>query len=217
MSTKLFHGFQMTLPGGNTLSALHACLMEARASLIPIAEDKLTRQLLRRAVRLHDQHVLGVTPLDPQSSALLAALTELFDQLRDCHQHQRRDPAIDMSFEVSLHPLPDGRLLGLSFTEQPSFLDYWLSIPGISAYPYYNNTDRPDHLSLEEWEARRRDWELALTPHDTPSLCGFTATIVSEWVGPQLSSARDRFQIHCPTYEERCSTGGCCSHFTPST
>lgn len=51
---------------------------------------------------------------------------------------------------------------------------------GIEEYMYYNNTDRPDVLTEEEWDLRRQDWDYAL-PTGVPSDAGITLDMFNEW------------------------------------
>lgn len=208
MSTKLFHGFQIALPGGTTFSSLHDCLMQLRADLIPQAERLLNRQLIRSAVQEYDLHHIGLKPHKADTSSLTVAFMDQLDLLDQCRRDRRRLPSLDMEFSLTLYPLKDGRVLGLHFSEQQCFIDQWMAVTGVSEYAYWNNTDRPEHVSEAEWEQRRISWDQVFAQWDTPSLCGYTATIVSDSVGPNFSTLKDDVPTFAQPFGERCSLIG---------
>lgn len=41
---------------------------------------------------------------------------------------------------------------------EPEYLNNLLKLPYIKEYGYWNNTDKPDELTEEEWDQRRSDW-----------------------------------------------------------
>ena len=66
---------------------------------------------------------------------------------------------VDFDFNVSLLPLPDKTLLipfGENVKCQKIFKKY------TQEYGYWNNCDKPDEISDEEWEQRRHDWDIVL-------------------------------------------------------
>lgn len=45
---------------------------------------------------------------------------------------------------------------------EPEYLSNLLELPYIKEYGYWNNTDKPDELTEEEWDERRSDWNEVL-------------------------------------------------------
>lgn len=45
---------------------------------------------------------------------------------------------------------------------EPEYLNNLLKLPYIKEYGYWNNTDKPDELTEEEWDQRRSDWNEVL-------------------------------------------------------
>lgn len=45
---------------------------------------------------------------------------------------------------------------------EPEYLNNLLKLPYIKEYGYWNNTDKPDELTEEEWDERRSDWNEVL-------------------------------------------------------
>lgn len=88
----------------------------------------------------------------------------------------RRVPALDTDFSVTLIPV-DGAVLGIAYTEHQNWFEAWCKHPGVQDYAYWNNTDKPDDISDEEWEARSNAWEIMSS--DPVSMQGFTIDLVS--------------------------------------
>lgn len=66
---------------------------------------------------------------------------------------------VDFDFNVSLLPLPDKTLL-IPFGENAKCRKIFQKYT--QEYGYWNNCDKPDEISDEEWEQRRHDWDLVL-------------------------------------------------------
>jgi hypothetical protein len=74
-----------------------------------------------------------------------------------------RGPHVDTDF--TLHFFPDGeRCLGLMRCEHLEWRNKWLEQPGVAEYAYWEDGDRPAHLSEDDWTRRAEDWERVLGP-----------------------------------------------------
>lgn len=81
------------------------------------------------------------------------------DRRRRVKTTGERDPFIDTEFSVSI--IPAGRqTLGIVYTEQTPWFNAFVAHPGVEEYGYWDNTDGPDEVSEQEWEGRRRAWEV---------------------------------------------------------
>jgi hypothetical protein len=70
------------------------------------------------------------------------------------------------------------KLLCLSYWKV--YDDVWTSIPEVSYYGYWDNSDPENGVTDAEWEQREKDWDAALPYEDAvPSYRGFTATILT--------------------------------------
>lgn len=96
------------------------------------------------------------------------------------------------------------RFLATFYSEKQEFIEIWESYPGIKEYMYYNNTDKPDNLTLKQWKKRQSDWEKAI-----PSFHPYESGIVVEFIidcpswflfSEKLESYISKFQ---PSLEER--------------
>lgn len=70
----------------------------------------------------------------------------------------------DFTFDLSVYPMENQTLL-YYYSEQNLSLDEFSD--DIELYGYWNNSDKPDSISEEEWEQRKNDWNEAL---DMPRL-----------------------------------------------
>jgi hypothetical protein len=87
-----------------------------------------------------------------------------------------RNHAVDTDFQIVVFPYQD-KFLGIVYTENGKWFKQWLSMPGVSEYGYWNNTDQPDNISDEEWEVRSEVWDEVLGDLGIPSMVGFTIDI----------------------------------------
>lgn len=87
-----------------------------------------------------------------------------------------RNHAVDTDFQIVVFPHQDS-FLGIAYTESEKWFDQWLSMPGVSEYGYWNNTDPPNNVSDEEWEVRGMVWDEVLGSLGIPSMVGFTIDI----------------------------------------
>ncbi len=49
-------------------------------------------------------------------------------------------------------------------------------------YHYQNQTDRPEEISNEEWDKRKKDWDEAIGPDYIPADHGFTKELITNYI-----------------------------------
>lgn len=101
-----------------------------------------------------------------------------------CHQDavrktMIRDPGYDFSCSMLFIPSGDFLLMML-YTERDEFVSIVDGFDEITRYPYWNNTDRPDDLTDEEWDNRRKDWGPAIEA-SSPSKIGFSIELTGDF------------------------------------
>ncbi len=74
-------------------------------------------------------------------------------------EKQLKVPSLDTDFSVLLIPSKD-YLLGVVYTEHTDWYEAWCQHPGITEYAYWDNGDKLDSISEEEWELRAKDWDV---------------------------------------------------------
>jgi hypothetical protein len=99
---------------------------------------------------------------------------------------QMRMPHIDTDFSVTLIP-SNGQVLGICYTEHYAWYQAWCNHPGVEEYAYWDNTDEPEGMDYEQWEARGKDWEIL--NWDPVCLQGFSIDLVDQ-MGPMPKGMR---------------------------
>lgn len=159
MSTKIPHGHLID-PDMSPLELAAA----ARDALRAERHARYVHLLARDATLLLDLHRSGhQPPLPLRDSAPVDAVTS---RIADAGRSAFRDPRYDLDAELVLLASPahtrSGHTLALLFAEHPGYHDTFGQLPGVSSYAYWNHTDRPTDVTVEEWQARRDAWDQAL-------------------------------------------------------
>lgn len=100
----------------------------------------------------------------------------------------QRMPCCDTEFKLTIFPSFRSATYGIVWTEHEEWYDEFCSQGWVSEFGYWNNTDRPDHVSEEEWDMRRDIWNEILGDN-VPAMAGFTID-VSHPDGPMPKALR---------------------------
>lgn len=73
----------------------------------------------------------------------------------------QRDPGFDVGFEAFFN-LSGEWTFAYFHCEEEELMDVWKELSGFEDYPAWDNTDRPDDVSAEDWAVRCREWSDAL-------------------------------------------------------
>lgn len=87
------------------------------------------------------------------------------------HEHPVRTfSPLDFGYEVHLLPstLPT-RPLALVYSESKDYLSALLDKGVVEEYGYWDNSDRAEDISEEEWSQRRKDWGILIDSHSSTS------------------------------------------------
>lgn len=117
-----------------------------------------SKTVYKLAVRRFDQCTL--TGEKEKYSCETHAVVQIMDRQNQIRKMNSRDPFADFDCEISIFPLEDCFLL-LVNAEQEEFLEAFKKIEGVEEYAYWNNTDKPDRCTEEEWEHREEVWDKA--------------------------------------------------------
>ena len=102
---------------------------------------------------------------------------------------------------LCLFPLED-KILAMFFSQQNIFRDVWESFDQVEEYCYWNNTDKPEDISYEDWKIRGRDWDKALDYSSIPSESGLIVELAKGF--PSIVYMKmERACKHIPTFETR--------------
>lgn len=195
MSTKIYTGFRFKT---SNLREIHEHFLEWRKRIDTLTREAKHRYLAKHAVENIDNAIAYGKPVP--KNPLLEVDLEMNDAQAEIKKTGQRNVSVDFDFEVSV--MPWGRkVYGIIFCEQSAWIDEFMSQPWVEEYGYWNNTDRPDHLTARQWERRRKTWNAILKqdPWDRPSGCGFTA----DCKAPDRFSDNDAVLAACPSKENR--------------
>jgi hypothetical protein len=178
MSTKIHAGFR--IPGANLEDAFWE-INAFRTRIAAMKRTEIAAIIARDAVATIDNaaaSALFSVKIQPPKNPLLAASMHLMTRAAEIRKTCSRDPLVDFSYEMTLHPTSEG-ILGISFTERTSWHSAWLDTLGVEDFGYWDNTDPSEDVSCSEWGRREQLWTEVLRsdPLGRPGLCGLSATI----------------------------------------
>jgi hypothetical protein len=201
MSTKIYSGF--ALPSLTTKQAL-GLLGSLRPAVQALVDQKHRKLLAERIVEYVDGYVLArhlkevLAPAVAEREGKMAYFEcthRLQEEQEKCRGGFRREPLVDCDVELGLYMLPkSGKIVGIAHEEQVGALEHLLTVPGITEFAYFNNTDRPDELSAREWSRRARIWTRVLRDSES-------AHFSMRWQ-PEPILPRD-MQPYIPSLDER--------------
>ncbi len=153
----------------------YALLMAAKPEATAIAAAIQTEWYAVRTSRMIDTaRIAGETAKHPLHTAWI----EMDDRRTSIRLSSRRDPAVDVDFELWLFPRGKDVLL-IRNAEQRRLCEWFDALPFVDDHAWWDNADREESVSRGTWNARRRDWDAVLPPGSVPadrclvmSLCG---------------------------------------------
>ena len=223
MSTKIYGGFRITQPGATDFMGLQALLNELSAKITEVARTETNKHVLRSAIDRFDQDSLRKAGLikasetkedgrDPDEDArggyITCAILRLLERTAKVEQTHQRDPSIDMECEVVLFPHESG-LYGIAYAENRAIENAFFASEGIERFAYWNNTDRPDDISDDDWVSRGRLWHELLPGSGVPAECGLSRKLSPVTVMPSVKEIVEFWHHHpnvTPSFADRIRT-----------
>lgn len=174
MSTKVYSGFRVNagsaLANLNLLSAIKPvvqALVDRRMAVI--LAERIAFEVDRFCVLRQEENLGRATELPADWADQKTKLVSwsirmtLLDEQAECRAGPRRHPAVDCDVELFLRADPaQGTLLGYLQEEGVGVRKMLTQTPGIEDFCYWNNSDKPEELTDEEWDARGRLWDTVL-------------------------------------------------------
>jgi hypothetical protein len=83
---------------------------------------------------------------------------------------------LDLDCTATLHALPGkttSTVYVMGFFKPEQYHDAFIATPGVTEYCYWDNTDRPDDISCDDWAKRGQVWCSVLGASGIPSQEGF--------------------------------------------
>jgi len=138
-------------------SEVNEYLLSWRQKVIKLTREDKAQTLALRCVRQIDRAVFNEKELP--NNPLAKAYREMEDAADKIKKTKQRDPSNDFEFELSFFVF-EGLFYGIVYCERSAWRKKFLNhVRGWTTdYSYWNNTDRPDRMSLREWNERERVW-----------------------------------------------------------
>lgn len=196
MSTKIYTGFRFRT---NDIFAIHRLVAKWRVELAAIHRSELAFLLAGMCTETIDRNAINAernAGKNPFREARMEVRTRQKEILGSGH----RDPEVDFDFEIAILPY-DGHVYGMVFSERSRWVGRWMELEDVEDYSYWDNTDRPDEISAEDWKARDRVWDgiLRANAAGTPGMSGFSAQCTDRMLQPGL----DEVMECIPAFEAR--------------
>lgn len=145
---------------------------------------------------------IEVLQVQDHYTAFGVAVKMALDSLQKGIRGAERDPIWDLSCKVVFFPLKD-QILATLYAERKEFRDLWEALPWVQPFPYWDNTDPPEGTSWRDWRKRGRIWERAMWNHYVPSISGYTADCVTDYL--RWAEPKDVY-AHQPKWSLRVET-----------
>lgn len=197
MSTKVYYGFRMI---SKKLPEVLQHLGKAAKEFNALMQEKHDRFVVNTAVNLVDKHQVGISFLAEGETALyplISAERTLRDRQGDVRKTRLRDSEVDTEviFKLWHHPKED-TFVGVIYAEDATALHQRLLGMGIARnFAYWNNSDKPENVSVRAWKHRETVWNDCFGERCGPAFRIDVAEVYTSR-GPELLS-------YVPAYETR--------------
>lgn len=192
MSTKIYFGYRVK--ASDPFAALH--------ELIPAVQPVYQRLYHERLAMLAHAFQQGEAPglgfEDPSGGVPILKAWRLLDEGHTkIRASGHRNPILDLELDACF--LRDGdQLYAMLYTEQDA---YRAAYPALfEHWPYWNNTDRPDDVTEDEWDERRDTWD-RVVGWDPPARRGLGWELIGlghAFTPPKQSDAADVLGPYLP-------------------
>lgn len=168
MSTKIYTGYHL---GNPTFFELNNLLNDYRKKVEEIMLGLYVEDFAKKTVEIVDGLSFGNLAHRPAENSIMSSVYwDMVDQIRKGEASDSRLEGLDLTARVWVFPI-DGAILAYVGTEHGEYLEAFGAMPGVKEYGYWDNSDKPDEVTEEEWGQREKDWGKALFKH-TLSECG---------------------------------------------
>lgn len=182
MSTKIYNGLLIDFPG--TIAELRLELIQlAKHKLIPAAETESAKLLANISIDHLDKDLWLAVDSSNTTSTMKDEIFKAWDAVQSrvhaIKTTDRRDPAVDFEFSLTLFPIKD-KVLAIPICENRNLLSILTNQPYVKEYGYWDNTDQPEGISDEDWAVRSQDWDKAVGDSGILSENGFKIHLIRE-------------------------------------
>lgn len=202
MSTTVYGGCKF--PEGSNLLEIIGRFNEARPQAIALADSILEKQIIARAVdRLDRLMVQGTGAAVNNSVEKQDDSSSFSDLLAKCFQRtleRRKNPDsahhsdIDTAASIVVIPHATG-LYGIVRCSNDEMLDHMKATLGFEDYSWWNNSDAPEGISEDDWDARGTVWNEILDKEHYVSYLGPEMVLVRREHDVPYVSTRDKMDF----------------------
>lgn len=209
MSTKIYNGFIFYEPV--TLRSIFEMTMDARNRVRKKVGELFSKHYAKEFSYLYDRIEFGMLPEKAENRTKTSPLRSIVcedinNRMEMDEKTLAHDAELDFKLSISIHPLSDEKILGMHFVSQESLKEILYRVFPIKEYHYQNQTDKPESISMDEWDQRSSDWGKALFEgkdafiSGNPSMTGILINLsVHE---PSLANTSQIFKW-LPSYDSR--------------
>jgi hypothetical protein len=155
MSTKIFDGKRMPMMALEEFAEWASGLRELVRKKL---NDILIKHTIEDIVNIHDKYAIGneiVPEYASYDSYKILSYHIMLDLLSKKDKHYNLN-----KFTFSLAAFPIGfHILLVPYSHYNEIIEIVSKYKYVEEYAYWNNTDKPENLTTEQWENRRNAWE----------------------------------------------------------
>lgn len=179
MSTKIYNGLKLNI---SNINELKKELVEFNTkTLMPFYKKEYSKMIAALLTgKVDSARYKNKDNIDFKIS-IEETYHEIYKDVRDRTKEvlktNRRDVEIDFDFNIVILPI-ENKTLAIVYSEQNSFVELFKGLPFVEEYGYWDNSDKPDEISEEDWQTRNKDWNEVFKDSSIPSKCGFTFKLI---------------------------------------
>jgi len=205
MSTKIYNGFRIP---HIDLFELMDQLKVLQVKLEALRLKKLSEKVAMMTCKFIDMNKAGIPlnesivsefKIDGSFCPFMKVNNFVRRETENMKKTGIRNPEFDFEFDVSLFTTKDWVLMITFFDNKFGYDKIWNELPNLEEYGYWNNTDRLDDVTDEEWDERGKLWDSVLG-NSAVAQNSFTFEFLSKSIPYILV---DDILNHMPTVEKR--------------
>lgn len=165
MSTKIYSGIIIDI---DDIWSVESKIRESLSKTFDEKNKEITNEYIMRAYEdcLYNSIINNHTTMYSSYEMTARAIIQLQEDRKNTNF---REP---LEAKVIIYPPLDenNKSLGIVIAEDDTFRKNLLNLPFIQDYSYWNNTDKPHHISEKKWEERRKKWNKVFENSDSSFL-----------------------------------------------
>jgi hypothetical protein len=178
MSTKIYDGFRFKAKNlDEVLSLLKQFTQDVNGKAQQIAKNNI----LNTALSMLDEAFLGINHMitdekEKNKPFLLLSKARIRDDLKESEKN-KEICFHDLGLEISVL-MYKKNYLGIPHSSSHEIKNLISEQNWYEEYGYWNNTDRPDHITSAQWSRRKKVWNEALGNDYDLSIAGYTKSVL---------------------------------------